>query len=753
MKMEIKIDDYTFAINGKYVLRGKYDIVKITNVESKYTFYVYRSNSELGIFRFGCYGFGNIYKGTNYVTTTNIHHLLQTYILSIYDDIQEIEEENLPYFYNTLKNGDININIISDNVKDQIHANYPENMLQEELSLNIKGDDQLKIINVIESRYYLKDNSKYFNFLGKYSKCGSMISSMAQYFLPSIYNTYELLHDNKNVLDIYKIDNEDILEYLKTELNKLIVNINNEILTFLDELKIYNEFINQSQNIETNNGHGQYQLIKDITNLLRKKSIKLDKITKFKIVKLYVKFVSDYFEHILIVKDSNSKINILSKETLTLKKFDNLQFYIETYVIKTNYKFDIDDGLLFYCYRFKITNLNKSDLNKSDLYDKTHHLIINAVPIKSKINVFGLYNSFIDIGQYLCKPYDYLSEGIGSIIDDYDNKHRKNGEYAFIGDILDGQFPTMEYKNSIFDQSEIEDLSIDYLDENKYSIIEDNEYIEEHIMEDIEDPLPLIQNLDPLLFYYLKETDNIRYSEILEKILIDYRYFLETKKSNIFTNDELMFIDLEDCKNIKKKYKDNKDDKDDLSLKFIYSLFIKFNKIYNVTFNIYNIEEYEVLLCLIINNTQLNKIYNPINIAFLTDDMTNEMCKFNILLHINNNNKIIEKIYDIIKKDSFPYFFGIPHSTSIYEIILIACIHDKEMLKNKCDEYKSKYRQCLDLEIMNYINDIYTKDYNIYELNGGFNDNQLINNIYNNIINYQIPYENIREYTFKYMGL
>jgi hypothetical protein len=74
-----------------------YIYINIYNKTDDYNFTVYRSNSELGVLRFSSVDVGDhIFKGNHYVTTTSVHHLLQTYIFDIFEKIPintNIDEE------------------------------------------------------------------------------------------------------------------------------------------------------------------------------------------------------------------------------------------------------------------------------------------------------------------------------------------------------------------------------------------------------------------------------------------------------------------------------------------------------------------------------------------------------------------------------------------------------------------------------------------------------------------------------------
>ena len=97
--LPIQIDDYEFLISGKYSdIYGKdnanytfYEIQskRIGSDEEPYIFYVYNSNSELGVLRFTYFELGGkLAKGEDYYSTTTIHPKLIKYV---YDNQHRFE--------------------------------------------------------------------------------------------------------------------------------------------------------------------------------------------------------------------------------------------------------------------------------------------------------------------------------------------------------------------------------------------------------------------------------------------------------------------------------------------------------------------------------------------------------------------------------------------------------------------------------------------------------------------------------------
>ena len=80
--LAIKIDSFLFQIIEKYNNVNDYYVIKIKNVTLDLFFYLYRSNSEGGIYRLCTYDHieDKLYKGENYVTTTYVHIQLQIFI-------------------------------------------------------------------------------------------------------------------------------------------------------------------------------------------------------------------------------------------------------------------------------------------------------------------------------------------------------------------------------------------------------------------------------------------------------------------------------------------------------------------------------------------------------------------------------------------------------------------------------------------------------------------------------------------------
>jgi len=102
MDLSKKIDTFTFRLKSKFTT-DNYDLVCIQSThesgDPNFEFYVYRSNSEGGIFRLCSRreddGFE---KGQNYVTTTFVHHDLQKFIIDNYRriNIVRITPDNCP---------------------------------------------------------------------------------------------------------------------------------------------------------------------------------------------------------------------------------------------------------------------------------------------------------------------------------------------------------------------------------------------------------------------------------------------------------------------------------------------------------------------------------------------------------------------------------------------------------------------------------------------------------------------------------
>ena len=92
---EITIDKFIFELKGK-INEEDYIYIKILNKTINYTFYVYRSNSDLGVFRYAMYIMGyrkQFYKGKNMSKSTRVGGVAVDQLKSIILRIEKLEEE------------------------------------------------------------------------------------------------------------------------------------------------------------------------------------------------------------------------------------------------------------------------------------------------------------------------------------------------------------------------------------------------------------------------------------------------------------------------------------------------------------------------------------------------------------------------------------------------------------------------------------------------------------------------------------
>ena len=110
----IRVGTKEFELCFSFKLEGlpEYIFIKIKNITDSVVFYVYRSNSEVNVYRFVMWPIDNkdiLSKGRNYITTTFIHYDLQLEIKKQFtkikmlqeDEIRRLYRDELRNFYNT----------------------------------------------------------------------------------------------------------------------------------------------------------------------------------------------------------------------------------------------------------------------------------------------------------------------------------------------------------------------------------------------------------------------------------------------------------------------------------------------------------------------------------------------------------------------------------------------------------------------------------------------------------------------------
>ena len=362
---EIAINRYTFKLLYK-IEDEKYIRVKIKNIQRDLDFIVYQSNSHCNLYRFcSILSDKTFYKGdTDYVTETFIHMNLQKFIVENFD-------------YIILKEG-------------------------EEDCPHIRDDTRLSLEKIKPFWEYIKERQTVFDsekFLIKIAelKCGDGFS-----------NIYKIIGI---IVDIQENPINFLPEDLISEFNALIKNI---LIISYKKKEIKEENFRE-------------ELIKLYLDLFRKNENReesgLEISDKYKIMRLYLKFISEYM---------NNEYNILSEykklyETkFSMKKYPSKNFKFKFFSVDIQHK----ENRKIYTVIFALYTYNEAE--------GTYSIVLNIIPHQDNgnhINSLGLYKKVISMGIYLCKPLDYSNQFQTLMRDS------KEEEYHFVGHLYDSLFP------------------------------------------------------------------------------------------------------------------------------------------------------------------------------------------------------------------------------------------------------------------------------------------------------------------------
>ena len=478
---EITIDKFIFELKGK-INEEDYIYIKILNKTINYTFYVYRSNSDLGVFRYAMYIMGyrkQFYKGKNYVTTTCVHYLLQKFIIERMNELELLVEEiSLPtsFFFPFKTDSGSKTNIL------------PYSCVKTIPNIEEKDVDKITMHDIVESRFY---NDIYLDIFSRKDE-NNQITSLKN-ILTQIYNLYDKVNFNITKINekikelTSKIsDNKDTEEFLEVHMPHFIDNGYLKISKYFEKMLSMSVEEGNSENILLINKITKYinvlynfkLLIKNTEKIMfdigKKISIKFpedgnisenylntistmsevdilkqinssdgnnqdDACSNFNIMLQYIDCISKYFENIMYeVRDSYNKIY---NETYIIPKI-NVKILIETYTVETMIKNEHSKRYIWYCCKFSYESKNK-------VTKFPFHIIINMVPKDSEITFMGLHSKYVDLNIYIYKAFDYLKQisGLYNHTKKIYTERSHENVYGFIGDIYDSQFPTTEYIN------------------------------------------------------------------------------------------------------------------------------------------------------------------------------------------------------------------------------------------------------------------------------------------------------------------
>jgi len=404
------IDSIEFSLIAKDLSSERHVVLISSTKDNNINYFlVYKSNSEVGIWRFysitSSHSF-QIHKGDDYITETFIHvdlqkfinqnfHLIpifennekknnfsaiSLYLYSIQNDSKStifilenskiVESDKIKYFINKFNTTfkDIAYRVILNFVPIS-YKNFKDNLISDCLRDRFKKYDYLKIINVI--------------------KCG--IENVNRY--PIIEQIYAIADIDKNI--IMKKTIETIVPEI---IIKPTVKPTNSIMKYYQIINLY---------------------LKNIGLTFDKKTIKF-------LYTIKLKFPNDDLEEV----ESTFTLNVYSIE------------------IKIN-----EDIFLLYFIKYRFTRKDK-DATATGIYNA----ILNMVPITNKITVCGLNSEILSMGFYICKFVEYTSQSAVDWTNFEDYKKRYlNRIYVFVGDYVNNMYPISEFYTELPEIVEAED--------------------------------------------------------------------------------------------------------------------------------------------------------------------------------------------------------------------------------------------------------------------------------------------------------
>ena len=389
--LSVKIDAFTFLLVEKYNKVHDYYVVKIKNVDLNLDFFVYRSNSEGGIYRLCTYDHTNeiLYKGTNYVTTSYIHIQLQIFINKNYDKIP-VAKNDLP----------ISIDKLCPDVRSRC---------------NDCGNNIIRYKDFIEKEDRM-DNNKFLKIL-QICECGSCFKHIHTLFIKTLNIYYELETavsepTKANFWRTVGIDNKNIV-ILKIKLLEFVKKNIGYYRTYLRTID-FNDL-----SMDT------------LRNIIEKEApkIKLPDDYKIEIFKNYLKMVGDYLKDITEI--------VRGKEYLGTYKFipkkdQQVSLTFNIYSIKLRIKNSDIYNFIVAQYEY-INTVNPT-------YNGTYNTILNVVPDNVSINRLGLYSKYVNMGIYICKIFEYHEHSMATVVG-AGRKLSSKSQYIFIGDLYTDVFP------------------------------------------------------------------------------------------------------------------------------------------------------------------------------------------------------------------------------------------------------------------------------------------------------------------------
>jgi hypothetical protein len=442
IKLSIIIDTIEFTLIAKNINSGRHVVLISSNKDGNINYFlVYKSNSEIGMWRFYSItgdiyyyydeifklgktyidfrDFYTIYKGIDYITHTFIHMDLQMFInnnfhlIPIYEKSIGIDDEdNIIHQYFVTINNKFKAEIAITDKKDELTSRF---------NIFLKRLLDWCSLNFIAVPFYYYDYFK----LGK-----DIINPVKEYeYLKPIVTLQCGKTRRDHVIDTLEkttnVTMKLILESKKKEITE-----RNIVSKYYEIINLYLKTIGLKYNIET------------------------------------LKF--------MYTIESNFEQPIYNKPIIY-----NHNFLLNVYSIEVN----VNDNLFilyFTQYRYIKSSPTEIPNEQIILSNNIYNAIINMVPKTNTINLYGLNNQILSAGLYICKIIAYNQN---CLVDEYpDERSRRiiNLSYIFVGDYINNMYPLSEFSHMIPIMKEVEikkDTEVKYKPEKSFdNYIRENDF-------------------------------------------------------------------------------------------------------------------------------------------------------------------------------------------------------------------------------------------------------------------------------------
>jgi hypothetical protein len=414
----ITLNDIKFTIikktNHADTNREVVKIKSLTNTGEKYTFWVYRSNSEMGLWRFCLYADSNIfYKGIDYIQTTLVHLELQKFINN---NIDLVPYADTNYMYDAKRSDEC----------------YCINMNNKYTNCNIQ-----KITSIIndEKRMIIEAPFAEMHANKTVIDCGLIPKELSSSELSANKFTSNIL---KKIVDFPVAENPD---------NQKFHSVNIESEGFKKKSDVNTVKLLELANFELDKNRLNFKGDMHSLNIVYKELIKQDiydymenfsKIfeAEFEYEEEQKLFEYDsVFEDIINVTNNIYSVKLTRKvQNPSMKTNEIILYFDVAYFKKTNY--------------LSYTNLYKNNI--TNICTMPMHIFpFLLTTTASQINCLGLYSDYIFAGPYLCKLFDYSSEKYKQCTITEENEFKCTPQYSYIGKRYLNLFPLKQILENI----------------------------------------------------------------------------------------------------------------------------------------------------------------------------------------------------------------------------------------------------------------------------------------------------------------